>query len=199
MPRKKGTKKAGDQVGFKLKEDESPLILDWVNEQSIFAESIRYLIEKEIAENGIRDLKQVMKQGFSYYRHNPVQNLKTVKTAPTPSPVEYLNNNSIKNSDTGPSDLNVATSLQGEHQQGMEIRPMQEPSIQPDLREATEEVPHEQESLTTKLEMDVQQENNINEKAIDKEGAVEERQNVQQENNEPKKGPRARRKTNLFG
>lgn len=199
MPRKKGTKKAGDQVGFKLKEDESPLILEWVNEQSIFAESIRYLIEKEIAENGVRDLKQVMKQGFSYYRHNPVQNLKTVKTAPAPSPVEYLNNNSIKNSDTGPSDLNVATSLQGEHQQDMEIRPMQEPSIQPDLREKTEEVPHEQESLTTELEMDVQQENNINEKAIDKEDVVEERQNVQKENNEPKKGPRARRKTNLFG
>lgn len=199
MPRKKGTKKAGDQVGFKLKEDESPLILEWVNEQSIFAESIRYLIEKEIAENGIRDLKQVMKQGFSYYRHNPVQNLKTVKTATAPSPVEDLNNNQIKNSDTGPSDLNVVTSLQGERQQDVEIQPKQETSIQSDLMEATEEVSNKQESLTTEIEMSVQQENNKNEKVLNKEDGVEERENVQQENNEPKKGPRARRKTNLFG
>lgn len=41
---------------FRPKVKESQLVIDFLTNQSNFNDAIRYLIEKEIAENGIRDL-----------------------------------------------------------------------------------------------------------------------------------------------
>lgn len=57
-------KKPGDTVSFRLREYESPLLIDWLNSQSDIAKSIRFLIEKEINNNGIRDNKTDFIYGF---------------------------------------------------------------------------------------------------------------------------------------
>ncbi|WP_169091017.1 hypothetical protein [Paenibacillus sp. PL91] len=47
----------GKPYVLKMKKDEDPLIFQWLNMQGIYSDSIRYLIEKEIAENGLRNLQ----------------------------------------------------------------------------------------------------------------------------------------------
>ncbi|CAM4047902.1 hypothetical protein L1N85_19355 [Paenibacillus alkaliterrae] len=47
----------GKPYVLKMKRDEDPLIFQWLNMQGIYSDSIRYLIEKEIAENGLRNLQ----------------------------------------------------------------------------------------------------------------------------------------------
>jgi len=54
---KKTDAKPGKAAVMKLKEDEEQLVIDWINTQSIYADSMRYLIQKEIAENGVRNLQ----------------------------------------------------------------------------------------------------------------------------------------------
>lgn len=46
------------QFPIKFKKNEKPEILEFANMQSNFNDTIRYLIEKEIAENGIRNLQE---------------------------------------------------------------------------------------------------------------------------------------------
>lgn len=65
---KKSIKKPGSQIPLKLKENEPDHIVDWFNAQGTIADSIRYLIEKDIDENGIRDVTDEIKQSFSYYK-----------------------------------------------------------------------------------------------------------------------------------
>ncbi|OME30701.1 hypothetical protein BSK63_17565 [Paenibacillus odorifer] len=48
----------GKAAAFKLREDEEELVLLWINAQSVYGDSMRYLIQKDIAENGIRNLQQ---------------------------------------------------------------------------------------------------------------------------------------------
>ncbi|WP_375102258.1 hypothetical protein ACDZ28_00860 (plasmid) [Paenibacillus sp. RS8] len=48
----------GKAAAFKLREDEEELVLQWINAQSVYGDSMRYLIQKDIAENGIRNLQQ---------------------------------------------------------------------------------------------------------------------------------------------
>ncbi len=43
---------------MKLREDEEELVLKWIDAQSVYGDSMRYLIQKDIAENGIRDIQQ---------------------------------------------------------------------------------------------------------------------------------------------
>jgi hypothetical protein len=45
---------------LRTKQNEPQYIMDWINSQSNFSKSIRHLIEKDVAENGIRDLKEEM-------------------------------------------------------------------------------------------------------------------------------------------
>lgn len=49
--------KPGKPAVMKLREDEEQLVIDWINKQTVYADSMRYLIQKEIAENGIRDIQ----------------------------------------------------------------------------------------------------------------------------------------------
>lgn len=51
-------KKQGDHIILRLKNNESAIILDWINRQSNLSDAIRYLIEEEIKANQIRDLQE---------------------------------------------------------------------------------------------------------------------------------------------
>jgi hypothetical protein len=54
----KKIKKAGENISLKTKKNEDPAIMEWINGQSNLMDSIRYLIENEIHQNGIRNLQQ---------------------------------------------------------------------------------------------------------------------------------------------
>ncbi|HET7615917.1 MAG TPA: hypothetical protein VFK27_03080, partial [Bacillales bacterium] len=51
-------KKPGDHIILRLKNNESPLIIDWMNHQSNLSDAIRFLIEEEIKANAVRDLQE---------------------------------------------------------------------------------------------------------------------------------------------
>lgn len=53
----KKLKKPGDNISLKTKKNEAPAIIDWINSQTNLMDSIRYLIENEIRENGVRNLQ----------------------------------------------------------------------------------------------------------------------------------------------
>lgn len=60
----------GKPAVFRLKEDEEQHILDWIDAQTVYADSVRYLIQKEIAENGVRNLQLYIPQ---------IRNVETVR------------------------------------------------------------------------------------------------------------------------
>lgn len=49
--------KPGKPIVMKLKENEEDEVMQWLNMQDLYSDSIRYLIQKEIAENGLRNLQ----------------------------------------------------------------------------------------------------------------------------------------------
>lgn len=98
---KKSIKKPGSQIPFKLKENEPDHIVDWFNAQGTIADSIRYLIEKDIDENGIRDLTYEMKQRFSYYK--PSHKVANESSHPDMQN-EVMEQNSLINNDSNPAD-----------------------------------------------------------------------------------------------
>lgn len=53
----KKTKLPGDNFSLKTKKTEDPLVMQWINTQTNLMDSLRYLIEKEIAQNGVRNLQ----------------------------------------------------------------------------------------------------------------------------------------------
>lgn len=53
-------KKPGDHIILRLKNTESPVILDWINRQSNLSDAIRYLIEEEIRDHNLRDLQEAI-------------------------------------------------------------------------------------------------------------------------------------------
>lgn len=55
----------GKPVVMKTREDEEQLLMDWINLQTTYSDSIRYLIQKEIAENGLRNLQGFIPQSRS--------------------------------------------------------------------------------------------------------------------------------------
>lgn len=53
----KKTKQPGDNFSLKTKKTEDPLVMQWINTQTNLMDSLRYLIENEIVENGVRNLQ----------------------------------------------------------------------------------------------------------------------------------------------
>ncbi|GGF93513.1 hypothetical protein [Paenibacillus abyssi] len=53
----KKTKQPGDNISLKTKKTEDPAVMKWINEQSNLMDSLRYLIENEIVQNGVRNLQ----------------------------------------------------------------------------------------------------------------------------------------------
>ncbi|MDP5276110.1 hypothetical protein [Chengkuizengella axinellae] len=60
MNRKTKEKTQGSSISGRFTNNESQLILDWWNTQSKAFESVKYLIEKEILQNGINNLNQII-------------------------------------------------------------------------------------------------------------------------------------------
>lgn len=54
--------KPGKPYVMKLRDDEEELFLKWLNMQSMYSDSLRYLVQKEIAENGLRNLQLIIPQ-----------------------------------------------------------------------------------------------------------------------------------------
>ncbi|WP_245850876.1 hypothetical protein [Paenibacillus herberti] len=53
----KKIKQPGENISLKTKKNESPEVMDWINGQSNLMDSIRYLVENEIREHGVRNLQ----------------------------------------------------------------------------------------------------------------------------------------------
>lgn len=53
----KKLKNPGDNISLKTKKSEDPAIMEWINSQSNLMDSIRYLIENEVRQNGVRNLQ----------------------------------------------------------------------------------------------------------------------------------------------
>ncbi|MFD2614706.1 hypothetical protein [Paenibacillus gansuensis] len=74
----------GKPVVMKTREDEEELVMAWLNLQNTYSDSIRYLIQKEIAENGLRNLQEFIPQFRS------IESLKhQLATASAPPPAVY--------------------------------------------------------------------------------------------------------------
>ncbi|UUZ82475.1 hypothetical protein LJK88_50425 [Paenibacillus sp. P26] len=53
----KKTKQPGDNISLKTKKTEDPSVMNWINAQTNLMDSLRYLIENEIRQNGVRNLQ----------------------------------------------------------------------------------------------------------------------------------------------
>lgn len=53
----KKIKMPGDNISLKTKKTEDELVMQWLNAQTNLMDSLRYLMEKEIVQNGIRNLQ----------------------------------------------------------------------------------------------------------------------------------------------
>lgn len=53
----KKTKQPGENISLKTKKNEDPSIMNWINAQTNLMDSLRYLIEKEVFQNGVRNLQ----------------------------------------------------------------------------------------------------------------------------------------------
>ncbi|MFC5402442.1 hypothetical protein [Cohnella soli] len=62
----------GKPIVLKLREDEEDIVCKWLNLQSAYSDSLRYLIQQEIAVNGLRNLQQFIPQ------HRTVETLKSL-------------------------------------------------------------------------------------------------------------------------
>ncbi len=53
----KKTKQPGENISLKTKKTEDSSIMEWINAQTNLMDSIRYLIENELSQNGVRNLQ----------------------------------------------------------------------------------------------------------------------------------------------
>lgn len=53
----KKTKLAGENISLKTKKTEDPLVMAWLNAQTNLMDSLRYLVENEIMQHGVRNLQ----------------------------------------------------------------------------------------------------------------------------------------------
>jgi hypothetical protein len=74
-------KKPGDNISLKTKKNESPIILQWINCQTNLMDSIRYLIENEVAANGVRNLQHYIPADRSLPTHFKLSPTIPVKAA----------------------------------------------------------------------------------------------------------------------
>ncbi|QNK57756.1 hypothetical protein [Paenibacillus sp. PAMC21692] len=53
----KKTKQPGDNISLKTRKNENAFVMAWLNAQSNLMDSLRYLVEREVAANGVRNLQ----------------------------------------------------------------------------------------------------------------------------------------------
>ncbi|WP_246079442.1 hypothetical protein [Paenibacillus piri] len=72
----KKTKQPGDNISLKTKKTEDPAVMNWLNAQTNLMDSLRYLIENEILQNGVRNLQMYIpmeRNAFAAVPASPVQ------------------------------------------------------------------------------------------------------------------------------
>jgi hypothetical protein len=57
VARVKKSKQPGDNISLKTKKTEDPSVMNWINAQTNLMDSLRYLIEHEVLQNGVRNLQ----------------------------------------------------------------------------------------------------------------------------------------------
>jgi len=64
----KKLKEPGGNISLKTKKNEDPAIMQWLNAQTNLMDSIRYLIENEVRQNGVRNLQAIIpaERSFGY-------------------------------------------------------------------------------------------------------------------------------------
>ena len=65
----KKVKQPGENISLKTKKNEDPAIMQWINAQTNLMDSLRYLIENEIAANGVRNLQAVIPTDRTGWQH----------------------------------------------------------------------------------------------------------------------------------
>jgi hypothetical protein len=73
VARVKKTKQPGDNISLKTKKTEDPAVMNWLNAQSNLMDSLRYLIEQEIAQHGVRNLQTVVPMERNVLTSIPIQ------------------------------------------------------------------------------------------------------------------------------
>lgn len=56
----KKLKLPGENISLKTKKSEDPAVMEWINAQTNLMDSIRYLIENELIQNGVRNLQTLI-------------------------------------------------------------------------------------------------------------------------------------------
>jgi hypothetical protein len=67
----KKTKQPGENISLKTKKTEDPSVMIWINAQTNLMDSLRYLIENEILQNGVRNLQTVIPMERNVLTINP--------------------------------------------------------------------------------------------------------------------------------
>ncbi|MFC5652617.1 hypothetical protein ACFPYJ_26555 [Paenibacillus solisilvae] len=67
----KKTKQPGDNISLKTKKTEDPSVMNWINAQTNLMDSLRYLIENEILQNGVRNLQTFIPMERNVLAFNP--------------------------------------------------------------------------------------------------------------------------------
>jgi hypothetical protein len=67
----KKTKQPGENISLKTKKTEDPSVMNWINAQTNLMDSLRYLIENEIVQNGVRNLQTVIPMERNVLTINP--------------------------------------------------------------------------------------------------------------------------------
>ncbi|OMF30043.1 hypothetical protein BK133_16875 [Paenibacillus sp. FSL H8-0548] len=80
----KKVKLPGGNISLKTKKTEDPLVMQWLNAQSNLMDSLRYLVENEIAQNGVRNL-----QAFVPMERNRLQDSAGLPEAVVSEPPAY--------------------------------------------------------------------------------------------------------------
>lgn len=81
---------------IKFKVNENQIVLEFANKQKNFQDTIRYLIEKEIAENGIRNLQTIIpnERDCNYFN-----DLFSTKNSSNTNQKNYVTDIKLNNSD----------------------------------------------------------------------------------------------------
>ncbi|QHW35451.1 hypothetical protein GZH47_31630 (plasmid) [Paenibacillus rhizovicinus] len=101
----------GKPIVMKLREDEETVVLDWINLQTVYSDSIRYLIQKEIAENGLRNLQHFIPQ------FRTVETLKSINVISSPESIRIVTQHSAALREDPPVSIESVSPTSSSHHQ----------------------------------------------------------------------------------
>jgi len=128
VSRVKKTKQPGDNISLKTKKTEDPAVMSWINAQTNLMDSLRYLIEMEIRQNGIRNLQAYIpaeRNLLSSQLSPPETELPVRRLAPNPVPEAEVSG-ALQEIDRGREEASA-----GQASENQETAPLSAPSSAP--------------------------------------------------------------------